>query len=131
MKICFHWHEKLYILLQLPNLPTTVPCRKKSSVDYLLFLSLSVDNWLCLLVSVGDWPHLSLSVEGKSDSYEEQVAVEELMTSTLESLNNLLQEILQKDFTARGLDTITKVILCLNSTGIYFMRYVLLHYPGP
>ena len=53
------------------------------------------------------------------------------MTSTLESLNNLLQEILQKDFTARGLDTITKVIMRLNSTGIYFVRYEMLHYPCP
>ena len=53
------------------------------------------------------------------------------MTSTLDSLNNLLQEILQKDFTARGLDTITKVILRLISTSIYFVRCKMLHYPGP
>lgn len=42
------------------------------------------------------------------------MALEELMTNTLTSLNTLLQEILQKDFTARGLDTITKVRFSLS-----------------
>ena len=47
--------------------------------------------------------------KGKSETYEEQMRQEQLMESTMASLNNLLIEILNKDFSPNGFGAIFKV----------------------
>ena len=47
--------------------------------------------------------------KGKSETYEQQVAQEKLTQTTLQSLDNLLQQLLVKDFSSNGLNSIVKV----------------------
>lgn len=52
--------------------------------------------------------------KGKPDTYDEQVAQDLLMKSTMLSLNNLLEEFLVKDLSPAGLHSITKVCFCID-----------------
>lgn len=46
---------------------------------------------------------------GKEESYEDHQEQEELMQQTMDALDLLLKEILNKDMSADGLDTVFKV----------------------
>lgn len=47
--------------------------------------------------------------KGKPDSYQQQVVQDQLLASTLKSLNGMLQELLAKDFSPDGFYSIVRV----------------------